>query len=110
MRNRHIIRNNKPIVAPKTVPKVLFIAILIELETVSWIQKTAVKQAKNGSLGKNNKQKNVYLGDFINKEQAFQCYKKFKENYIKEVAEEYKNLIPTKLYEAMYKYEVEITD
>ena len=42
--------------------------------------------------------------------QAFTCYKQFKENYIKEVADEYKDLIPIKLYEAMYKYEVEIND
>ena len=52
----------------------------------------------------------VTLGSYNNEIEAFQCYKRFKENYIKEVAEEYKNLIPTKLYEAMYKYEVEITD
>ena len=42
--------------------------------------------------------------------QAFTCYKKFKENYIKEVADEYKNLIPQKIYNAMYKWEVEIND
>jgi hypothetical protein len=42
--------------------------------------------------------------------QAFTCYKNFKENYIKQVANEYKDLIPVKLYDAMYKYEVEIND
>ena len=42
--------------------------------------------------------------------QAFTCYKQFKENYIKQVADEYKDLIPNKLYEALYKYEVEIND
>ena len=42
--------------------------------------------------------------------QAFTCYKNFKENYIKQVADEYKELIPIKLYEAMLKYEVEIND
>lgn len=42
--------------------------------------------------------------------QAFTCYKNFKENYIKQVADEYKDLIPTKLYEALYKWEVEIND
>ena len=58
----------------------------------------------------NKKVIRVTLGSYNNEIEAFQCYKRFKENYIKEVAEEYKNLIPTKLYEAMYKYEVEITD
>ena len=51
-----------------------------------------------------------YLGTFNTPEEAFYAYKTFKEQYIKEVAEEYKDKIPQKLYEAMYKYEVEITD
>ena len=42
--------------------------------------------------------------------QAFTCYKQFKENYIKQVADEYKDLIPKELYEALYKYEIEIND
>lgn len=42
--------------------------------------------------------------------QAFTVYKNFKENYIKQIADEYKDLIPQKLYEALYKYEVEIND
>lgn len=42
--------------------------------------------------------------------QAFTCYKNFKENYIKQVSDEYKDLIPQKLYETLYKYEVEIND
>jgi uncharacterized UPF0160 family protein len=37
-------------------------------------------------------------------------YKHFKEKYIKEIADKYKEKIPSKLYEAMYRYEVEITD
>ena len=53
-----------------------------------------------------------YLGDFpLNRPfQAFTVYKNFKENYIKQVADEYKDLIPKELYEALYKYEVEIND
>ena len=56
--------------------------------------------------------KTKYLGCFsLNKPfQAFTCYKNFKEKYIKEVADEYKDLIPNKLYEALYRYEVEIND
>ena len=40
-------------------------------------------------------------------------YKKAKEQYIKQVADEYKAEypeFPQKLYDAMYAYEVEITD
>lgn len=53
---------------------------------------------------------NHYLGQFNTEIEAFMAYKQFKEQYIKEVAEEYKNKIPNKLYEAMYKYEVNIND
>ena len=41
---------------------------------------------------------------------AFYTYKIFKENYIKQIADEYKSLIPQKLYDALYRYEVEIND
>lgn len=52
------------------------------------------------------------LGRFnINQvEEAFQCYKQFKEKVIKQVADEYKDRIPQNLYDAMYRYKVEITD
>lgn len=43
-------------------------------------------------------------------EEAFNTYKKVKEENIKLVADYYKDQIPKKLYDAMYKYEVEITD
>lgn len=55
-------------------------------------------------------QKNVRIGRYNKQEDAFQAYKIFKENYIKEVANEYKDKIPEKLYEAMYNWIVEITD
>lgn len=57
-------------------------------------------------------EKQEYLGTFpLNRPfQAFTVYKNFKEKYIKEVADKYKELIPTKLYDALYKYEVEIND
>ena len=35
---------------------------------------------------------------------------RLKEQYIKQVADEYKGRIPDRLYEAMYKWEVEIDD
>lgn len=56
--------------------------------------------------------KRVHLGYFLPNqiEEAFQCYKQFKEKYIKEVADEYKPYIPKELYDAMYRYEVEIDD
>ena len=60
----------------------------------------------------NNKGKalNKNLGYFSNEIDAFNAYKQFKEKYIKQVADDYKDKIPKKLYEAMYNWEVEITD
>ena len=43
-------------------------------------------------------------------EEAFELYKEFKENYIKQVADEYYGLIPRELWKAMWEYEIEITD
>lgn len=57
--------------------------------------------------------KEVHLGCFDTPEEAFQAYKKAKEQHIKDVADEYKAKypdFPQKLYDAMYAYEVEITD
>jgi hypothetical protein len=57
-----------------------------------------------------NKQIREYLGTHDTPEKAFFAYKYFKEKHIKEVADYYKDTIPKKLYDAMYKYKVEITD
>ena len=68
-----------------------------------------------------DKSRNKYIGQckkgnmkstkrFDNIDEAFYFYKTNKENYIKYIAEKYKNKIPSKLYYAMLNYEVEITD
>ena len=54
--------------------------------------------------------KSEYLGRYDTQEKAFEIYKYYKEKNIKQVADYYKDLIPEKLYNAMYNYEVEITD
>lgn len=77
---------------------------------VSWHKQKNKFSAGCNILDENNEQKRIHLGDYDNEFQAFYYYKKFKENYIKQVAEEYRNLIPRKLYGAMYRYEVEIND
>lgn len=53
------------------------------------------------------------LGYFTSAEDAFLCYKQAKERRIREVADQFKHdypNMPQKLYDAMYNYEVEITD
>ena len=60
---------------------------------------------------KNNKE--ISLGTYANEIDAFLAYKKEKENHIKQVADDYANKYPNfpkRLYDAMYNYEVEITD
>lgn len=54
--------------------------------------------------------KNKHLGFYDTINEAFKIYKKFKEYYIKKVANYYKGQIPAKLYDTMYNYEVEIDD
>ncbi|MBU3186622.1 hypothetical protein [Clostridium estertheticum] len=59
----------------------------------------------NNGLGKC-----IKLGSFHSIPAAFEAYKIFKEDLIKNVANMYKLLIPTKLYQAMVNYRVEIAD
>ena len=62
------------------------------------------------SVFKYGKKTKKYLGCFNTADEAFEVYKQAKEEYIKEVADEYKDKIPAKLYEAMYSYKVDIDD
>ena len=64
-------------------------------------------------LNKDNNKRTRYLGVFKTPIEAFNAYKQFKESYIKQVADDYANKysnFPKRLYDAMYNYEVEITD
>ncbi|MHB8075791.1 hypothetical protein [Desulfosporosinus fructosivorans] len=60
-------------------------------------------QCSNGS-------KTQRLGQFNTPEKAFNVYKIYKENLIKQIADEYRGKISEQLYEALYRYEVKITD
>lgn len=67
--------------------------------------------AKCSILDDNLNKVKKYLGIYNTPEDAFyNGYKPFKEKYIKQVANEYKDKIPQKLYDAMYNWKVEITD
>ena len=50
------------------------------------------------------------LGYFNTAEEAFHAYKVFKENLIKQVANEYKDQLDPRAYNALMNYAVEITD
>jgi hypothetical protein len=51
-----------------------------------------------------------HLGYFDTAQKAFQVYKVAKEDYIKEVAEKWKDKITLNVYNALINYKVEITD
>lgn len=69
-------------------------------------KKYEVQLTKN----KNGNKLHVHGGMYDSAEEAFYAYKAQKEAYIKEVADEYKYIIPQKVYEALYRYKIEITD
>ena len=80
---------------------------------VSYVKRNNKLQSSCHTYDKENSKKcPKFLGYFpLDKPfQAFYVYKQFKENYIKQVADEYKDLIPKKLYDALYEWRVEIND
>ena len=52
----------------------------------------------------------IKLGTFNTTEEAFKRYKVYKEDLIRDIAEQYKGEIPYKVYEAMKNWEVDIED
>ncbi len=54
--------------------------------------------------------KTMNIGTFNTQIEAFNAYKKIKEENIKQMADKYKIYLPTRIYKALYNYNVEITD
>lgn len=73
-------------------------------------KRSTVNPKKFESFCRNNTGKKIYLGFYNTPEEAFNAYKNYKENFIKQVANEYRELIPVNLYNALMSYTVEITD
>ena len=72
--------------------------------------KVSKKYKAKLSVFKDGRSTTKNLGYYNTPNEAFEAYKKAKENYIKEIADEYKDEIPVELYEAMYSYRVDIND
>ena len=62
------------------------------------------------AMVRKNKGKSEYLGHFKTELEAFNAYKKAKENYLKEQANKYKSQIDLRAYNALMNYEVNIND
>lgn len=75
-----------------------------------YYKKALGKYVSSCSILKDGKLKRIHLGCYDNPKEAFNVYKQFKEKYIKQVADDYKNKIPEKLYNALYDYKIEIDD
>lgn len=73
---------------------------------VQWIKADSIY----GARCRVGEGKSIWLGRSNSIEECFNRYKICKENYIKQVADYYKGQIPQKVYDALYDYEVEITD
>lgn len=68
------------------------------------------KMSPYRAMCNNGTGRQVSIGSFKTPEEAFASYKKFKEDQIRTLADQYKDYIPIKLYDVMYKYEVKIDD
>ena len=62
------------------------------------------------AMVRKNKGKSEWLGLFKTEPEAFNAYKKAKENYLKEQANKYKSQIDLRAYNALMNYEVNIND
>ena len=72
--------------------------------------KASKKYRAQLNIFKDGKKTRKNLGYFTTPEEAFNAYKRAKEDYIKKIADNYKDKIPAKLYQAMYSYRVDIDD
>jgi len=77
---------------------------------VYWHDRDEEYRAQCSYVDDNRERKNKWLGGYDNPQDAFIAYKTFKEEHIKKMANRFKKDIPEKLYNALYNYEVEITD
>lgn len=59
---------------------------------------------------RDGKGKRVHLGRYLTPEEAFRVYKEYKENVIKQLAEQYQDAIDLRAYNALMNYEVNIDD
>ena len=73
---------------------------------VSWCKRDNVFVSKCS----NRARKQTRLGGFKTAQEAFQAYKTFKEALIKDVANEYKEQLDSRVYEALMNYEVNEND
>lgn len=115
--DKDILSKNNKIYSPDTC---IFVPSKINSVFAKKNWKTRGDLPTGVSICKNKKQKyhsqcrigscTKHLGYYDTPEEAFMAYKTFKENYIKQIADRYKEYMPEKLYNALYEYEIEYED
>ena len=107
-----LIKNNK-VYSPETciyVPERINKLFIRNISLRKNSMPIGVRKEGNSYVAECQLGDDVFKKSFHSLEEAFEQYKKAKENYIKEIANEYKNEIPYKLYNTMMIYEVNEND
>ena len=103
-KNNKVYSSNTCIFVPQKI-NCLFAYRKKTTKNIRGVECTGIKYRVRVYDDKNNP---INLGLYDTEEEAFNVYKTYKEEYIKKVADEYKDKIPKKLYEAMYLWTVEM--
>lgn len=111
--DKDILKKGNTIYSPENccfVPQEIN-GLFIKRDSKRGILPIGVRKNGNGFQARLNINGNVkHIGTYSTQEQAFLVYKKEKESYIKNLADEIKNNITPKVYDALINYIVEITD
>lgn len=107
-----LVKNNK-VYSPETciyVPERINKLFIRNISLRKNSMPIGVRKEGNSYIAECQLGDDVFKKYFHSLEEAFKHYKIVKENYIKEIANEYKNEIPSKLYDVMMTYEVNEND
>lgn len=69
-----------------------------------------LRPAKRFEAYTHKKNRKIHIGYYDTPEEAFYAYKAYKESYIHEMTEKYKQWLPKRVYHALYSYEIDIND
>lgn len=107
-----LVKGNK-LYSPETcdfVPKVVNSLLILKKRSRGNCPIGLSKKGNKYEVRVSNAFSKGYKGSYDSIEEAFKIYKVEKEKHIKEVADKWKDLISVRIYNALYNYEVDITD
>lgn len=106
--DKDVLRQNKKIYSPETcifLPKCINSVFTKKAKSYA---PTGVYKYEDKFMAscKNFQSSSCYLGIFNTQDEAFQIYKTYKENIFKNIAEEYKDKVPEKVYNAILNFKL----